>query len=202
MPSSAICTGTAGWADDLFMADDPLWTRLGLLQRATGVGLALRAVIVACPLLAIACIRVSAGRGVLAVEVLVVLLSLWCVAVPDGYVGLAVVGLLAWEWVAQVPHPTSLASVVMATTIAVLHSALAACTIAPPAARWTRSMRRRWAWRTAALIAASVATALAVQGVGHVDIGASAALLGATLAAAALATMWVAGGQRATSRQR
>ena len=45
MPSSAICTGTAGWADDLFMADDPLWTRLGLLQRATGVGPALRAVI-------------------------------------------------------------------------------------------------------------------------------------------------------------
>jgi hypothetical protein len=173
-----------GWADDLFMADDPLWTR----------GFSCRP---------IACIRVSAGRGVLAVEVLVVLLSLWCVAVPDGYVGLAVVGLLAWEWVAQVPHPTSLASVVMATTIAVLHSALAACTIAPPSARWTRSMHRRWASRTAALIVASVATALAVQGVGHVDIPGNAALLGASLAVAAVGTMWVAGrGHRATSRQR
>lgn len=174
------------------MAEDPLWTRLSLLQRASGVGLLLRVVIIVCPLLAVGCIRASGGE-LLPVEVIVVVLSLWCVVFPDGHAGLAVVGLLAWEWVAQVPHPTFGASVALASTLALLHSALAACTVAPPSARWSRPMLRRWATRTAALIVAGVATAVVVRLVGHFDIGASAALLGATLAVVGAATIWLSG---------
>ena len=200
MRCSGICTGAAAQEGDPFMAEDPLWTRLSLLQRASGTGRVSRVVIIVCPLLAIGCIRASGG-ALLPVEILVVVLSLWCVVVPDGHVGLAVVGLLSWQWVAQVHHPTFGASVAMASTVAVLHSALAACTVAPPSARWSRPMLRRWATRTAALIVASAVTAIVVHVTGKFDIGGSAVLLGATLAVVGAAAMWLSGnpGHRAQS---
>ena len=182
------------------MSNDLLRARVELVKGARGAGLVVRILIVVAPLFAMAFTRLAAGAGLLSVDlllldVLVVVLSVVCVAYPDGHVGTAVLAVLTAEWLASVDDPATPWALGMAAAFLVFHASLAATCVAPPSARWSRAMSRRWLRRAAVLLIASTGTTLAVIGVDRLDLHGSAIVLTAALTMLAVGGMW-AGAER------
>jgi hypothetical protein len=125
------------------------------------------------------------------VAIVVVLLAGACALMPDSHLGLLTLLLLAWYWAAVVDHPTSVATLVAALAVLVFHAALAAATVAPPAARWSRSMLHRWARRTGVVAGATAAAWCVARLLAGTRIDGSAALLSTALLALAGGAAWL-----------
>jgi hypothetical protein len=153
--------------------------------------------VLAGPLLAVACTWLAADRTVVVVGALVLVLAGACVWRPDGHWGIAVIATIAIEWMATVDDNASPWALGVAAGLALFHSSLAAMTIAPPGARWTQAMCRRWLRRGATLGAATAATWVMVALVGDRRPPAATALVTAALVTLALGAVW---GRRLPSR--
>ena len=161
-----------------------------LLSRARGAGLVLRALIVLSSLAALLCTRIAADHTLSVINVPVVVLAVVCVMFPDSHIGLLVVLLIGTGWLVTVDEITTPWSIGVAIALTVFHAATAAATVAPPPARWTRAMSRRWTRRSVAVMIASAGTWGAVVAVDRFEVGSSAALIAVSLVAIALAAMW------------
>lgn len=129
----------------------------------------LRALIVLNPLAAVGATWLAAGHTVLPVAVLVGLLAALCAVHPDSHFGVLVVVAVAIEWIAIVDHHATAWSMAAAACLTIFHAALAAATVAPESAPWTRAMQRRWFRRTATLVVASAAMWVIVVVTAHVS---------------------------------
>ena len=157
---------------------------------AHGVGLALRLLSLVSPLVAVACVWAAAGHTVPSVAVVVFVLAAVCAFLPDSHAGLVVVLVVGLHWLTTVDDPTTPWAVAVAASLAVFHTSLAAATVAPPSAVWTRSMRRRWLRRFGGAAAASAATWVAVRAIHGRRPGGAAALVVAALVLLAGAAAW------------
>ena len=169
------------------LPSDPLrWS----MPAARGVGLALRLVALVSPFAAVACTWSAAGRTVPLVAVLVLPLAAVCAFVPDSHTGLAVVLVVCLHWFAAVDDPATPWALAVAAALAAFHTALAAATVAPPSAVWTRAMRRRWLRRFGGALAASAGTWVAVRAIHDRHPVSAAVLMVAALVVLALAASW------------
>jgi hypothetical protein len=166
---------------------DPWWWSL---PRARGDGLALRLLALVSPLVAVACTWLAAGRAVPLVAVVVFVFTAVCAAAPDSHAGLGVVLIVCLQWLYIVGVRASPWALAVAGALAVFHTSLAAATIAPPAATWTRAMRRRWLRRFLGAIATSAGTWVAVKAIDGHHPGGDIPLLVAALVLLALAAAW------------
>jgi hypothetical protein len=165
-----------------------------LLSRVRGVGVVLRLLIPTSAMVAVGCTWLAAGHTVLVVDVVIVALALVCVVLPDSHVGLLVVLVVGVDWLATVHDRATPWSIGAAVSLAVFHASMAAASVAPPAARWTRAMCRRWMRRSLAVMAASVGTWAVVAAIHGRHLGRSALLVAASLAAIAIAGLWARDG--------
>jgi hypothetical protein len=161
-----------------------------LLSRARGSGAVLRALMLMSPAVAVGCTWLAAGHTVPVINVVIFGLALLCVVLPDSHFGLLVVLLIGIEWLATVHDRTTPWSIVAAVSLVVFHASMAAASVAPPAATWTRAMRRRWMRRSAALMVASAGTWAVVAAIRGHDVASSAVLVAASLIALASAGLW------------
>lgn len=165
-----------------------------LLSRVRGVALVLRGLILASTVVAVGCTWLAAGHTVPVVNVVIFGLALVCVALPDSHVGLLVVLVVGVEWLVTVHDRATPWSVGAAVSLAVFHASMAAASVAPPAATWTRAMCRRWMRRSLAVMVASVGTWAVVAAIhGHHEAS-SAVLVAASLVAIAIAGLWARDG--------
>jgi hypothetical protein len=151
----------------------------------------IRYAIVVAPIAVLATIGAETGGVNPPIAIVVVLLAGACALMPDGHLGLLTLLLLAWYWAAAVDHPTSAATLVAALAVLVFHTALAAATVAPPAARWSRSMLHRWARRTGVVAGATAAAWCVARLLAGTRIDGSAALLSTALLALAGGAAWL-----------
>jgi hypothetical protein len=165
-----------------------------LLSRVRGVGLVLRVLIFASTVVAVGCTWLAAGHTVPVVNAVIFGLALVCVVLPDSHVGLLVVLLVGIEWLATVHERATPWSVGAAVSLAVFHASMAAASVAPPAATWTRAMCRRWMRRSLAVMVASGGTwAVAAAIHGHHEES-SRVLVAASLVTIAIAGLWARDG--------
>jgi hypothetical protein len=162
-----------------------------MLTRARGIGWVLRATVLLAPLLALVGLHQAADVSVVAIDVAVVALTLYCVVVPDSHVGLLLVVVVGIGWLAAVDDTTSPWSLFTALALLLFHLALAAASIAGSAAVWSPALRRRWSRRVGVLALACAATWLVVRAVNAYDLASSSALLAAALLLLAAAALWV-----------
>jgi hypothetical protein len=165
---------------------DSLW----LLSRARGAGMVLRFLVLGSPPVAVGCTWLAAGHTVLLVDGVIVGLGVMCAVLPDSHLGLLVVLLVGSEWLATVHDRVTLWSVGAAVALAVFHASMAAASVAPPAATWTRAMCRRWIRRSVAVMAASAGTWAVVATIHRQRVVSSAVLVAASLVARAVAGLW------------
>jgi hypothetical protein len=161
-----------------------------LLSRARGVSAVLRVLMLASTVVAVECTWLAAGHTVLVVDVLIVGLALVCIVLPDSHVGLLVVLVVGVEWLATVDDRTTPWSVGAAASLVVFHASMAAASVAPPAAKWTRAMCRRWIRRSLAVMPASVWTWTVVAAIDGHHVADGAVLVAASLVAIAIAGLW------------
>lgn len=152
--------------------------------------LGLRMGIVLAGLAALASIRVAATDPQPVVDVAIVMLVGFSVLFPDWHSGLAVVALVGVNWALAVDDPVTPWAMAAGASLAAFHSTLALATIAPVGARLDRATWRRWARRTAVVIALVLPTWLAVAVVDRLELGASQLLIGVALLTVALIAMW------------
>ncbi len=176
------------------MSDQRLEESWWLLSRSRGVGLVLRALILVSPLTALGCTQLAADHAQPVIYVPVIALALLCVVFPDSHIGLLVVILVGIGWLVTVHEPATPWSIGVAISLTVFHASIAAATVAPPAARWTRAMCRRWSRRTLTLMVASAGTWVVVAAIGRYEIAGSAVLITAALVAIAIAALWAGDG--------
>jgi hypothetical protein len=143
---------------------------------------------------AMACTWLAAGHTVPVINVVTFGLTLACVVLPDSHVGLLVVLVVGVEWLVTVHDRTTPWSVGAAVSIAAFHASMAAASVAPPAATWTRAMCRRWIRRSLAVMVASVGTWAVVAAIHGRHIASSAVLVTASLVAIAIAGLWARDG--------
>jgi hypothetical protein len=156
--------------------------------------LVLRVLILASTVVAVGCTWLAAGHTVPLVDVVILGLALACVALPDSHIGLLVVVVLGLEWLVTVHNRATPWSVGAAVSLAVFHASMAAASVAPPAATWTRAMCRRWMRQSLAVMVASVGTWAVVAAIhGHHEAS-SAVLVAASLVAIAIAGLWARDG--------
>ena len=161
-----------------------------LLSRARGASVVLRVLVLMSALVAVGFTWLAAGHTVPFVDVVIFGLALVCVVLPDSHVGLLVVLLVGIEWLATVHDRATPWSVGAAVSLAVFHTSMAAATVAPSAATWTRAMCRRWMSRSVVVMVASAATwAVVALTRGH-HVAGSAVLVAAPLVALASAGLW------------
>ena len=165
-----------------------------LLSRVRGVGLVLRVLMLTSTVVAVGCTWLAAGRTVPVVNVVILGLALVCVVLPDSHFGFLVVLVVGIDWLATVHDRTTPWSVGAAVSLAVFHASMAAASVAPPAAKWTRTMCRRWMRRSLAVMVASVGTWAVVAAIHGRHVAGSAALVAAALAAIAIAGLWARDG--------
>ncbi len=171
-----------------------------LLTRARGVGLLLRVMIGASALVALGCTMAAADDTLPIVKFVIVVLALVCVVVPDGPIGLLVVVLIGIEWLATVDDVTTPWSIAAAASLTVFHVSLAAASVVPPSATWTRSMCRRWGFRCLIVMALGCFTWAVVAALQDRNAASSEVLLAASVLTLAIAGVWVRSGSLAGRR--
>lgn len=175
------------------MSGGPDLGRVAVLRTLSPAQRMMRFAILLAPIAVLATIEAATGSVYPPFAIVVVLLAAACALAPDGHLGLLTLLLLAWYWVATVEHPTAVATLVAALAVLVFHTALAAATVAPPAARWSRSMLHRWGRRLGAVAAATMAAWVAARLLSDTGIAGSAALLSTALLALAGVAVWLRG---------
>ena len=183
------------------MSDQDLKDSWWLLSRARGIGLVLRVLILAAPLMALGATS-AAGQTIPAINVAITAAALACVLAPDSHVGLVAVGLIGIQWLVAVQDPTTPWVLAVAVSISVFHAGLAAAIAVPPAARWTHAMIVRWTSRLLVVVAASGGTWVASRLVASFLVAGNAMLLTASLVVLAMGGLWARDGALATRRSR
>jgi hypothetical protein len=173
------------------MSDGPDLGRVAALRTLSTAQRMMRCAILLAPIIVLATIEATTGSVYPPFAVVVVLLAGACAVAPDGHLGLLTLLLLAWYWVATVDHPTAVATLVTALAVLVFHTALAAATVAPPAARWSRSMLHRWGRRCGVVAAATAAAWGTSRLLSDTSIDGSAALLSIALLTLAGGAVWL-----------
>ena len=149
-----------------------------------------RALIVVSSLVAVGCTRLAADDPVPALEIVIAVFALICASYPDNHLGLVTVVIIGFHWVVAVDDPATPWSIGVAISLAVLHTSMAAASVAPITAPWTRAMYRRWG-RRLLLVAAATVPAWALAAVfSRADIPGSPALLVAALLALGVGVVW------------
>jgi hypothetical protein len=168
------------------LVPDSRWMR----TRARGATVVLRVLVLTSAVVAVVCTWLAAGHTVPFINVVIFGFALVCVVLPDSHAGLLVILLVGVEWLATVDDRTTPWSVGAAAALAVFHASMAAATVAPPAAKWTRAMCRRWMRNSAVVVVASAGTwAVVAVSHGH-QLAGSAVLVAAALIALASAGLW------------
>jgi hypothetical protein len=173
-----------------------------LLARARGAGLLLRILIVASPLVALACTLAAADESLPVVKFVIIAAVLACAVYPDSQTGLVVVLLIGIEWWVTVDEQTTPWSIAVAASLAVFHASMAAASVVPPSAVWTRSMRRRWVRRCATLALAGPVTWAIVVAMHDRGAVSSQVLLAVSVLSLAIAAVWARSGTLAGGRPR
>jgi hypothetical protein len=153
--------------------------------------LALRGLVVLAMVGALATTRATDGDTLPTLEGAIVGLALLSAVLPDAHLGLLMLVLAGSHWVAAVDEATTPWAMGFAACIALAHTSMAAATVSPVAARWSRAMRRRWARRLLVQAAVIVPTWAVVAVMAEIDIGASAILMAGALLAVAVVGLWV-----------
>ena len=161
-----------------------------VVDRVDGGQLALRIVVVLAGLAAVASIRLAATESQPMLDLAIVALVGFSALFPDWHSGLLVVALVGVGWALAVDDPATPWAMAAAAAVAAFHSTLALATIAPIGARLDRATYRRWARRTAAVIALVPPTWLAVVVAERLEFGASQLLVGLALVVVAVGAMW------------
>ena len=172
------------------MSDDLSVGPVGSLRHLGPTARLLRLCILVMPLVALAA-TAHAGTTAPLLSMILLAMAAACAITPDSHLGLLVLVLLAVHWLAVVDDPGTGWAVMMAVALLMFHVSLAAATVAPPAARWTSAMHRRWGVRTAVVVATAGGTWITARGFAAADATGSAPLLGAALVALVIAGLWV-----------
>jgi hypothetical protein len=124
--------------------------KLDALRELSAQQLWLRVVIAVSPLVCLVASS-AAGRVATIVVPIVVLLAIMSATRPDSHAGVVLIATLVWQWMAGVDDAGSAWTIVAALAVLVLHTSMAACTIAAPSAALSAEMLSRWGRRTAAV---------------------------------------------------
>lgn len=173
------------------MTDTVPRTAAGRLAAVRGVQAWLRVAVLLSPLAAYAGTTAASGAASPVVALLLLGLAVACTLSPESNLGLLIVTVVGIHWLVAVEDVTSPWSLVVGLALGALHLAMAAASVAPPAARWTAAMTRRWARRAGWAAAATVVVSAAVQLVGARTIGGGAVALIAALVWLVVAALWV-----------
>jgi hypothetical protein len=93
---------------------------------------------------------------------LLVVAGAFCAAQTETNLGLLVIVVVAWYWVATVDDMRTPWTLVVSLALALFHTAMAAAASVPPAGRWSAAMRIRWL-RRFGVVAVITAVAWSVQ---------------------------------------
>lgn len=173
------------------MSDGRDLGRIAALRTLSPAQRLIRSAVLVGPIIVLAAVAVDAGSVYPPIAAVVVFLAAVCALAPDSHVGLLTVLLLAWYWTASVDHPTGVVTLAAGLGVLMFHTALAAATVAPPAARWSATMQRRWAGRMGVVAAITAAAWGAARLVADARIGGSAVLLAAALLALTGGAIWL-----------
>jgi hypothetical protein len=155
-------------------------TSLGLvatLRRLSAHQLLLRLGVFSGAMLTLAATMAASGSFQPIALVAIGTFTLGCTVAPDSHVGLLVVLLLVLNWLQNVDRTNTPWLVMAAAGLLVLHTSMAAATVAPPAARWNRAMARRWLSRAGAVMAATAVAWLIAIALVEADVSGSAPVL-------------------------
>lgn len=158
--------------------------------RVDGGQALLRLVVVLSGLAALASIRLAATEPRPVLDLVIVGLLAVTALFPDRHAGLAVVALVGVDWTLSVDDATTPWAMAAGAALVTFHSTLALATIAPIGARLEDTTPRRWARRTATVIALVLPTWLAVGFADRLELGVNQLLVGLALLAVALIAMW------------
>ena len=117
----------------------------------------LRLTVVVAPLLVLVAARGAGATWSGPVTVVVLVLALGAALEPDSHIGLVVLAVLGWFWLARVPDPTNLWALVAGWAVLAFHAAAALTATAPAGATRSGTVLGRWLWR---VLAAGGATTL------------------------------------------
>ena len=173
------------------MSETPNLGRIGVLRTLSPWQRVLRAAIMLAPAMVLSAIAIDTGHVSPPISIGLMLLTIISVLMPDGNMGVLTVLLLAWYWGAAINRPTSGATLLAAMGILVFHAALAASTVAPPAAVWSRPMQHRWARRTIVVGATTTAAWLAARVLDSTSLAGHAVVLLAALVGLAATAVWI-----------
>ncbi len=168
-------------------------TSLGLraaLRRMSAHQRVLRVLVLAGPLLTL--VATMAARGAYQPIALMVIgtLALGCALSPDSHVGLLLVLLLSLNWLQTVDDETTPWLLLAAAGLLVLHTSMAASTVAPPAASWSSALAQRWLRRVGAVMALTLGAWVIASGLTEAAPGGNAFVLIAGLLLIAGLTWW------------
>lgn len=137
----------------------------------------LRVLVVVGPLLTLS--ATMAARGAFQPIALLVIgtMAVGCALAPDSHLGLLVVLLASLNWLQTVNDETTPWLLPATGGLLVLHTAMAAATIAPPAASWPHDLVFRWARRVGVVMVATVVAWLVALGVAEVSLDGHALVL-------------------------
>lgn len=171
------------------------------LGRLRGAGLVARVGVLLSPILFSACVFGASGQLFRPLVIAIGVVTVVCVVHPDSHAGFVVIMLLAAQWLQAVDDQATPWLLGAVTGVALFHTCLAAATVAPPSARWTRAMTRRWGRRSCLLLATGAAAWAAAALIdGHRPSG-NSMVVAAVLAISAAGGMW-ASASSSTQRRR
>lgn len=163
--------------------------------------LLLRLVILTSPLLALVAARI-AGSPLFPIELTVLAFAVGCAFKPDTHVGLVAILLLGANWVVAVEDSTNPWSIGVAASIGLLHTAVAAASVAPTGAAWDPKLARLWGARLliGAILGAPVW--LVVEAIERADPEPGRVVFVGALIALVFAAIWLGGWSPRTRRSR
>lgn len=161
------------------------------LRRSSPHVMWLRGLVLLGPLVTLAATMAARGTFQPVALVVVTALASGAAASTDSHVGLLVVLVLGLHWVQTVNDPVTPWVLLAALGLTVFHTASAALTVGPPAARWTAAMARRGARRGAIAWSAAAVTWLAVVGFERLEPAGRAVWLVVALAGATALASWL-----------
>ena len=169
------------------------------------VTVALRLLVVASPIAVLLCTAPAGRPTPVVVFIAVTALAGWCARRPDTQAGLAVVALVALDWVGRVDDPTSPWSIAAAAGLGLFHTTMALAAVVPPAAALPTAVLRRWVSRWLVVLGASACTWVVAALLDSSRIDGGETLLATALVSLAGAIAWTVsrsiGGSRARPRQ-
>jgi hypothetical protein len=173
------------------MTDTVPRTAVGRLIATRGLQAWLRVAVLLSPMVAFWGTSEASGAVSPVVAMLLLCLAAACALSPESNLGLLIVTVVGIHWLVAVEDVTSPWSLVVGLALGVLHLAMAAASVAPPAARWTRGMARRWAVRAGWSAGATAVVAIVVQLIGGRTLGGGSVVLIGALVWLVVAALWV-----------